>query len=58
MSGTVVLPVPMEEGILEEQEGGQDPVSPHTVSEVENSQLRTLVKLTELDRMGFEDDRK
>jgi hypothetical protein len=55
-SGTVVLPVPMEEGILDEFEGGHNRVSPRTVAEVENSKLRTLVDLTELDRTGFDDD--
>jgi hypothetical protein len=57
-SGTVALPVPTEEGISEEFWGGQDPVSPRTVTEVENSQMRTLVELTELDRTGFDDDGK
>jgi hypothetical protein len=55
-SGTVALPVPTEEGISEEFEGCQDPVSPRTVAEVENSKLRTLVDLTELDKTGFDDD--
>jgi hypothetical protein len=55
-SGTVALPVPTEEGISEEFEGCQDPVSPRTVAEVENSKLRTLVDLTELDKTGFNDD--
>jgi hypothetical protein len=31
----------MEEGILEEQEGGEGTVSPRTVSEEENSKLLT-----------------
>jgi hypothetical protein len=54
-SGTVALPVPTEEGILEEQEEGEDTVSPCIVSEKENSKLRTLVELTKLDRTGFND---
>jgi hypothetical protein len=48
--------VPTEEGISDEFEGGQDPVSPRTAAEVENSKLRTLLDLTELDRTGFDDD--
>jgi hypothetical protein len=55
-SGTVALPVPTGEGISDELEGGEDPVSLRTVAEVENSKLRTLLDLTELDRTGFDDD--
>ncbi len=55
-SGTVALPVPTEEGISDEFEGCHDHVSPRTVAEVENSKLRTLVDLTDLDRTGFDDD--
>jgi hypothetical protein len=54
-SGTVVLPLPTEEGISEEFEGCQYQISPRTVAEVENSKLCTLVDLTELDRTGFDD---
>ena len=48
--------MPTEEGNSDEFEGGQDQVSLCTVAEFENSKLRTLVDLTELDRTGFDDD--